>query len=678
MDEQMSILIRDRNKKEENLKKELHSVKLQLNSTIQNNKIIEETVTALKQEFKQKESKFLSDFSNLKNLKDKLENKLYSQDQSIQTVHMMLKPTKLYDQDAVTAIGVQNPFYLRKAKKAQPALYDGDELLKTHHIPVIVTSSEEDLELVETTRIKMNEKMNDSEKKVEDLKAKTSTLPVLPPATVYPPNTPVHLVPRTLPTTSQVNIEHFAEVQKSLVKEVRAMKVVFENLEAEVDQNAIALKSGEIERKNLLITNETLIANCIAQDMFYTVTDSVMNASRFHELSTPYNVAMNRDVDLEAENSKLLEKIQNNDHNTMVKDFSKLEITHLNLQLKYQHLKENLKNFKSKSSKDFLEFDAYFELGKWDDQIQGHKNTIPLQERLDNFKAENEKVKQHYQELFNSIKITRVNTIEKTTFLQTKIENLKTQLKGKMPCVTSNVATPKVSVFEKFAIDVDPLPQPQRNNRGVHHGYLNCLRDTLDTLREIVEEARSNRPSDNSLEYECIYTKHSQELLECVNASCPNADNKRNNTSKHVKQQSVQQTNAPIIPSTGVSTATTARRSQPKRNTTNDKTLPANSVPKTKVEDHPRNNKSKLSKKNRVDSSISVRRTVVQIILWFIGTVRFGNDHFGAIMGYGDYVIGDSVISRVYYVEGLGHNLFSVGQFCDSDLEVAFRNTHAL
>ena len=42
-------------------------------------------------------------------------------------------------------------------------------------------------------------------------------------------------------------------------------------------------------------------------------------------------------------------------------------------------------------------------------------------------------------------------------------------------------------------------------------------------------------------------------------------------------------------------------------------------------------------------------------------------------MGYGDYVFGDSVISRVYYVEGLSHNLFSVGQFCDSDLEVAFR-----
>nr|GFA22113.1 retrovirus-related Pol polyprotein from transposon TNT 1-94 [Tanacetum cinerariifolium] len=67
------------------------------------------------------------------------------------------------------------------------------------------------------------------------------------------------------------------------------------------------------------------------------------------------------------------------------------------------------------------------------------------------------------------------------------------------------------------------------------------------------------------------------------------------------------------------------------------------------------------------------RSRLLNFIKKFIGTVRFGNDHFGAIMGYGDYVVGESVISMVYYVEGLGHNLFSVGQFCDSDLEVAFR-----
>nr|GEW44454.1 integrase, catalytic region, zinc finger, CCHC-type, peptidase aspartic, catalytic [Tanacetum cinerariifolium] len=67
------------------------------------------------------------------------------------------------------------------------------------------------------------------------------------------------------------------------------------------------------------------------------------------------------------------------------------------------------------------------------------------------------------------------------------------------------------------------------------------------------------------------------------------------------------------------------------------------------------------------------RSRLINFVKKFIGTVRFGNDHFGANMGYRDYVIGDSVIFKVYYVEGLGHNLFSVGQFCDSDLEVTFR-----
>ncbi|GJT72451.1 retrovirus-related pol polyprotein from transposon TNT 1-94 [Tanacetum coccineum] len=405
-------------------------------------------------------------------------------------------------------------------------------------------------------------------------------------------------------------------------------------------------------------------------------------------------------------------------------------------------------------------------------------------------------------DIINSIKITRVKTIEKTTSLQTEIENLKTQLKGKLLCVTSNVATPKVFVFEKHAIDVDPLPQPLRNNRSVHNGYLHRLKDTLDTLRETVEEARSNQPSDNSLEYACVYTKHSQELLEYVNASCPKADNKLSNATKKG--------------------ASAASWSKPRSNTKKDRTLPAKSALK-QVEAHSRMNKLNEKQKNRVDSSISYKRTVinsnsntscktcnkclisvnhdqcvvrsevfvkqspatkvwrvkqvwqatgklfttighqwrptgrllplgdqcpltrntppkvlptkqwkptgrilplerqcplvrstalksdcmpadphetippvVQIVLWyldsgcskhmtedrsrlrnfvkkFIGTLRFGNNHFGAIIVYGDYVIGDNVISRVYYVEGLGYNLFFVGQFYDLNLEVAFR-----
>ncbi|GKA95371.1 hypothetical protein Tco_0817409 [Tanacetum coccineum] len=58
----------------------------------------------------------------------------------------------------------------------------------------------------------------------------------------------------------------------------------------------------------------------------------------------------------------------------------------------------------------------------------------------------------------------------------------------------------------------------------------------------------------------------------------------------------------------------------------------------------------------------------------FVGIVCFRNDHFAAITGYSDCVHGNVTICHVYYVEGFGHNLFSVAQFYDGDLEVAFRS----
>ncbi|GJX91773.1 hypothetical protein Tco_0345099 [Tanacetum coccineum] len=192
----------------------------------------------------------------------------------------------------------------------------------------------------------------------------------------------------------------------------------------------------------------------------------------------------------------------------------------------------------------------------------------------------------------------------------------------------------------------------------------------------------------------CRYTKHSQELLEYAIGTCLKDFNKRDkkhaptplirkkqvtfdeqcdtsnsNIHNHVEELNTQKTNVLVPPSTGLTGCTNASRSQPRSNTKKNRISPAKSVNKMKV---------------------------VQIILWyldlscskhmmgdrsrlrnfmkkFIGTVRFGNDYFGSIMDYGDYVIGDSVIYRVYYVEGLGRKLFSVGQFCDSDLEVTFR-----
>ncbi|GJW34384.1 integrase, catalytic region, zinc finger, CCHC-type containing protein [Tanacetum coccineum] len=607
IEEQLRIVITYRNITEENLKKELHSGKIQLTSTINHNKSMVEEVTSLKKDFKQKENKHLEEFLDMKPLKEKI----------------------------------------------TPNTTDPSQIFWSKDVLTM---------------------------KAEALKEQTSASRPIKALTVYPPNTPTALVPRVLPTKSQVKInifaliqlfsefektckkritptglteeergfeqtkecyltevipffktlkEHFEGIQKALTKEVKEMKEIFKELEVEVDKNVMNRKYDEIEQKNLLIANDNLIADCLSKEVFYLATNFELTVSRFTEMHDTHNVFQTRYLELEAELSKLHDKI-----------------------------------------------------------TQLTEKVTVLQEQNELFRAKNEKVKQHYKELYDSIKIMHAKHIEQTTALLTENENLKVQIKDKMKCVTMDFVKPKVLAPGMYDVGVEPIYPRCRNNREVHLDYLKHLKESVETLREMVEEARLERPLDRSLASACLYTKQSQELLEY----------------NHVEQLNIQKTNVPVIPSKGINTCTDASGSQPRSNTKKNRISPANSDNKKQVEEHPRINKSSRHKSNRVNSSISSKRaeinlnsrSVVQIILLyldsgcskhmmgdrsrlknfvkkFIKTVRFGNDHFGAIMGYGDYVIGDSVISRVYYVEGMGHNLFSVRQFCDSDLKVAFR-----
>ncbi|GJY70785.1 retrovirus-related pol polyprotein from transposon TNT 1-94 [Tanacetum coccineum] len=246
IDEQLRIVITDRNRKEESLKRELHSVKLQLTSTINHNKSMVEEVTSLKKDFKQKENKYLEEFLDMKALKEKVEDKLYKQDQSLQTVHMLCKPKPYYDKQNKVAIGYKNPLCLTRAQQVQPALYNGHEIIKTNHVQAIVHNTEDTLEIAEMTRKKMNDKMKDPEcvnhkvkiappdyskenylatftpqkqltpeqifwsqdlikMKAEALKKQTTASRPIKALTVYPPNTPATLVPRMLPTKSRTD-----------------------------------------------------------------------------------------------------------------------------------------------------------------------------------------------------------------------------------------------------------------------------------------------------------------------------------------------------------------------------------------------------------------------------------------------------------------------------------------
>ncbi|GKA46187.1 hypothetical protein Tco_0738983 [Tanacetum coccineum] len=143
----------------------------------------------------------------------------------------------------------------------------------------------------------------------------------------------------------------------ALINEIKEMKEVFDQIEAEVDQNAVDKKCDEIERKNILIENENLTAECLSKDVFYTATDYVLTVSRFSDMHDAYTAAQKRIAELEAKNFNLTQKIQTVDHDEMIKHFSKLEVDHLNLKLKYQHLKERFGNKKLVTSSDAPTFE---------------------------------------------------------------------------------------------------------------------------------------------------------------------------------------------------------------------------------------------------------------------------------------------------------------------------------
>ncbi|GJT39595.1 hypothetical protein Tco_0939460 [Tanacetum coccineum] len=285
---------------------------MQLNSTIDHNMLMKDEVATLKKDFKQKENKYLEDFFDMKALKEKVEDKLFKQDQSLQTVHMLCKPKPFYDEKKKVAIGYKNPLYLTSAMQVQSALYNSHEIVKTNHAPAIVHDSEDTLELAEITRKNMLEKMKSPLQLSAEQIFWSSVPKLISEMTVYPPSTLEKLVPRE---------------------------------QTKVEQNAVDKKCAEIQRKNILIKNENLITDCLSNELLY----SVMNA---------------------------VNTIQKDDHSEMIKHFSNLEVDHLNLQLKYQNLKESFGNNKSQTAQDAPEFDSFFKINKMKEWLQGKNNTI--------------------------------------------------------------------------------------------------------------------------------------------------------------------------------------------------------------------------------------------------------------------------------------------------------------
>ncbi|GKB27776.1 hypothetical protein Tco_0867177, partial [Tanacetum coccineum] len=261
---------------------------------------------------------------------------------------------------------------------------------------------------------------------------------------------------------------------------------------------------------------------------------------------------------------------------------------------------------------------------------------IELEHRVTKLIAENEHLKQTYKQLYDSIKPSRVRAKEHA-------DSLVNQLNQKSVEITDL----NVKLQEK--LDPVTLDPKDKNNRETHIYYLKHTMEQAAILMEIVEQAKSLNPLDSASYSTCKYVKLIQELLGYVRDTCPDIykPSEKLVAVTPINKKKIVKFAEPVI-SSRVGQSTKSSRSKSTDNTKNDRIL--------------------CSKYMTGD-----RFQLTNFVHKFLGTVKFVNDQIAKIVGYGDYQIGNITILRVYYVEGLGHNLFSVGQFCDSDLEVAFR-----
>nr|GEX82161.1 heat shock cognate 70 kDa protein 2-like [Tanacetum cinerariifolium] len=303
--------------------------------------------------------------------------------------------------------------------------------------------------------------------------------------------------------------------------------------------------------------------------MFCVATNSKLNAARFTDMHVSNTTAETRCLALEAELANLPETNNQDNQTDLITHFSKLEVSHLNLQLKYQDRKDQIRNSPPTPDKDTPDFDSVFVIGKMQASLQEKDNVISqLKKELSQLQVTHQDTDRTLRVQTTDSKITKLT--DQVTKLTTKNMNLKTG-------VSKATVNPLVSARDKHAINVEPVVPHLRNNRNSHLDYLRYLKESVETIRDIVEEAKVVRPLDRSIVSACRYTKHSQELLEYAIGTCPH----------------------------GVDCCPIASGLQPMSHVKPNRISPAKGDTKLPIDDKPRKTST------RIDSSSRLKRTVI-------------------------------------------------------------------
>nr|GEX24042.1 hypothetical protein [Tanacetum cinerariifolium] len=441
-------------------------------------------------------------------------------------------------------------------------------------------------------------------------------------------------------TTPSVARKFLNEVKSSLVTLQPKFVQDFKSLAKEADESLDKQKSLELEIERLLKASVSHDIMSIMQNSFVDVpSDLQTELDRTKEKLELYIIKKEQEYAVlwnnwytKCEECKYDKISYDNAYNDM--------------QQKVERLQAQLRDLKSKSS------DTRSASNTIDPLNQKLKSKIvELEFQVVNYEHEISHLKATYKNLFDSITSNRAHAklhdliYENAQLRARGFENTSESMKNTSGMsVTPHVDKPKLSA-------VTPHSKKLHASIPSHSKHRNVIAPGMFKIN----------PSQTP-RVDLVPNKQSNASIRT---------NPITNSQRHVIVKENVSSNTVTTSSTGLVHTAKTRRPQPKGNTRNARV--------------PSASKSSEVKKNVVqiclwcvDSGYSKHmigniKLLINFVWKFLGTIRFRNDHIAAILGYGDLKWGNVTITRVYFVEGLGHNLFLVGQFCDADLEVAFR-----
>ncbi|GJV70906.1 retrovirus-related pol polyprotein from transposon TNT 1-94 [Tanacetum coccineum] len=478
-------------------------------------------------------------------------------------------------------------------------------------------------------------------------------------------------------------------------------------MEAVVQQYHVDKQCFEIQRKQYLIKNDQLLDQIISQDIVNIVMNSSMDVNTSLKVNSSvvindyvnYVKMCNKCLELEAELIKQHNMVEKDEYNRLLKRFFELEQHCISLEIAMQLNKEIFQKTNTSVNQTEPSFHQLFELNNLKAELQAKDTTI-------------KKLKAHIKS------INETSTSERKSICHNSIRNDLRKVKRKdIVANVAHISNDATIAPGMYKLDPVILAPKVKNNREAHEYYLKHAMEQAAILRELLQKLLgyvrdtcpdihkpseklvavtpinkkktvrfADTPSGNTKNDRISQTPSTNEKnkVEVQSTKVKSKLNKQNSDSKNVCNEHVKH---PVKGAKALCSicneclfdANHAMCLIDHVNSMNKPigrtfTLVGNVCPLTrrpKVPKFVQNSKPKVAKSmtaNRMEPGTS-RGSDTSVA----PTIKFGDDQVAKIMGYGDYPIGNVTISRVYYVEGLRHNLFSVGQFCDSDLEVAFR-----